>query len=272
MKLKAKELLTSNFFDLLGASIEAHGYEAAGTYVVDNKEAIAAYSTLMYANIPFWDFLDDLLISEIVEMTYVAIGGAWSKIFNALMTEYNPLENFFTDGTSETDGSGSLTKEGEESISKEGSEITTPSGKMLNTRTGDRITEYENRGNIGQGTTYDSATTDPTSDDFYNISKNIIEGKEKEKFNNYKSETSFENYSVEHTFENRADTKSFTDRVDSTTNHEEVEEHRRGNSGIFSKQDLIQREIKLRFNNQVVPILVRMIVDTFNTGVWENDD
>ena len=53
---------------------------------------------------------------------------------------------------------------------------------------------------------------------------------------------------------------------------EKIEENRHGSSGIFSKQDLTQREIDLRLRNRVIPILVRMVVDTFTSGVYSDVD
>ena len=68
------------------------------------------------------------------------------------------------------------------------------------------------------------------------------------------------------------DQKTFGNRVDSTDGTVSIDESRSGNSGIFAKQDFIQREIRLRLNNRIIPIMVRMVVDAINSGVWEDDD
>jgi len=267
--MKAKEILTSEFYGYFAASLETLGYQDASDYVDENKDAISAYSILHYGNVPFWDFLEDMATAEITNMVCIGIGHTWSRIYDVLKKSYDPLENYFTDRTMDTTTEGSITKDGKEKLEKKGKETTAPSGIIQVSQDGEHDIESENTNTIGQGTTYDSATTDPEStSDFYNISKTIAKKKDKETFNDYGTKTSFQNYKVEHEYANRVDEKTFEDRVDYTSSTEGIEEHRNGNSGIFAKQDLIQREIKLRLNNQATPILVRMIVDQLNTGVW----
>ena len=78
------------------------------------------------------------------------------------------------------------------------------------------------------------------------------------------TKTEYDNYKVEKSFDNRVDSTSYDD-------YEEVTD-KKGNSGIFSKQDLTQREVRLRIKNRIVPIYVRMVVDTFSSGVWVDDN
>lgn len=204
----------------------------------------------------------------IADMAFLHMGDAFKRIFDVLTSEYNPFENFFTDGT--------FSKSGTIENTKAGKETTTPSGKIEVSSKGQTSSENENSFSVGQGSTYDTATVNPpaTSDsanDLFNISRNIQHNKVKSKMGDDNGEnlptttTEYKNdYKVE---------KSFTDRVDSTTYDDyEEETHKNGNSGIFSKQDLAQREIKLRLKNRIVSIYVRMVVDTFSTGVWSDED
>lgn len=208
---------------------------------------------------------DDVPEHLIARMAFLHMGSAFKRIFDALTIEYDPLENFFTDGT--------FTKRGSIEDAKTGTETTTPSGKVEVSRKGQSSSESDGSFSVGQGTTYDTATTSPPTDtssanDLYNISRNINKNKVKNVLgddngaNLPTTTTEYkDNYHVEKTYTNRKDTTTFN-------NYSEVTD-KRGNSGIFSKQDLIQREVKLRLKNRIISIYVRMVVDTFSTGVWE---
>jgi hypothetical protein len=175
----------------------------------------------------------------------------------------------------ETTTDSTLEKGGKEIQLIKGKETTAPSGAIHVTETGATVSSTEGSDVVGQGTTYDSASTDPTANDFRNISKTINDTTSRvgsDPNNPRKSTTSYEDYKVDKEFSERSNELEFDDRVDSMNGSEEIEEHRSGNSGIFAKQDLIQREIRLRLNNKLIPILVRMVIDAINSGVWEDDD
>jgi len=201
--------------------------------------------------------------NQLANMAFLHMGDAFKRIFDVLTAEYNPLENFFTDGT--------FTKDGKETLEKKGKESTTPYGSIKREHSGQTSSENDNSFSVGQGTTYDSATvnpptTDAATNDLYNISRNIQHNKVKSILGDGEGQdlptetTTYENHHVDKEFTNRKDERSFEDYEEST--------HKRGNSGIFSKQDLVQREVKLRLKNRIIPIYVRMVVDTFSTGVW----
>lgn len=252
----AKTVLNDSFWNALALLYNAsEDYTEVGDFIYTNLNYFVTYTQITYDDLPFWDSLKDMQSLDIAGVAFLNIGDAYGRIYKALTADYNPLENYFTDRTEHDDVSSDLTKTG--------TEKTQPSGEITTSTNGDREVENEGSTSVGQGTTYDEATTDPTASEFYNISKNIVKGKNKEKFTNYGTTTSYGSgnnaYKVE---------KSFDERTDSTTGDRDVEEHRRGNSGIFSKQDLTRREIELRIRYRVAPILVRMIVDLFNKGVW----
>lgn len=200
---------------------------------------------------------------RIAEIAFLHMGDAFKRIFDVLTAEYDPFENFFTKGD--------FKKSGGFSVEKKGSEESTPTGKMKVVNKGQSTSDSEGSFSVGQGTTYDSATTVPPtttgqSSDLYNLSRDIRKSVVKQVLgdnngNNLPTtETSYENYKV---------TKSYNDREDETTyNNYKEETDKKGNSGIFSKQDLAMREIKLRLKARIVPIYVRMVVDTFSIGVW----
>lgn len=247
----ATTTLTSNFWVLLGARFSAMGHDNIGVIIDDSANYLANYTEITYGDLPFWDTLNDKTQLEIVYMAYLVIGEPFARVFNALDANYNPLENYFTDRTYEESGDGSNTKTGKIK--------TKPEGKIKTYTNGDRKREYTNHGTTDQGTTYDN------NQDFVNIAKHLTDGTVKDSFTNYGTTTEYPNGADQYSV-----TQEFTNVKDTAESSKEGEEHRSGNSGIFSKQDLTQREIDLRLRNKVAPILVRMVVDVFNTGVWRS--
>ena len=255
--MKAQEVLTANFWREFGSMADTDGYHAV-LLALDDPDAVEGYSIIKYSDLPFWDWLEDYSDLKRAELAYTVCGQAIGKVAEALAKNYDPLENFFTDGTSDTDYGKTVTKTGKET--------TTPSGTITHSRTGEHEIENENMASLGQSTTYDDADSsvpnplDTADSSLVNVGRNINKGKSKETFNNYADTTSYTNYKVEKEYDYVAEAQSGTDST---------EEHRSGNSGIFSKQDLTQREINLRLRNLLVPIIVRQVVDVFNSGVWQ---
>lgn len=255
--MKAQEVLTANFWREFGSMADTDGYHAV-LLALDDPDAVEGYSIIKYSDLPFWDWLEDYSDVKRAELAYTVCGHALGKVAEALAKNYDPLENFFTDGTSETDYGKTVTKTGKET--------TTPTGSISHTRNGEHEIENQNTVSLGQSTTYDNADSsvpnplDTADSSLVNVGRNIGKGKSKETFNNYADTTSYTNYKVEKEYDDVADAQSGTDST---------EEHRSGNSGIFSKQDLTQREINLRLRNLLVPIIVRQVVDVFNSGVWQ---
>lgn len=247
----ATTILTSEFFSLFSQKYPGN---TDATYmpniINNNKDAIAAYCMLTYGSLPFWDELDDMTTQEIANIAYIAIGANVMRIFDALATKYDPLENYFVEREMGTDTLGTVTKSG--------NKVKNPTGSISTTSGGTKSTTYNNQGNIGQATTFE----DYGDNDFRNVSKNIATGSINEGFNGYGTTTSYNNYS---------ETESYNNIQDETDMNETVTESRHGNSGIFRKQELTSAEIELRVKSKFIPILCRMIVDLFNTGVYYAD-
>ena len=187
-------------------------------YVLERfKDEIVAYTEMMY----------DTLYA-------MCMGNSFHKIFEALTTQYDPLENFFTRRmlTDSTNGSNTRT------------------GGYSDTPSGSKTRSFTNYGNIGQGTTFESYG----DGDFRNISKTKTDGTINEGYSNY------------------SETRSYQNMKDDILSTKSVSENKNGNSGIFSKQDLTTREIALRLKHRIIPIFVRMCVDVVNKGVWKDDD
>lgn len=235
MAIQIQEILTSDFYTELANDFNEAGhteiYSMMGTYI----QAIVDYSRMMFDGLMAMDFLEDKDDARRAAMCYVCMGEAFVRVFDALVADYNPLENFFTDRTMSDDASSGMTR----------------TGGYTDTPTGSRVQEYENYGNVGQGTTFESYG----DNDFRNISKTIANGKVKD------------GYTVGYNEKRVYDSMKDTGNVE-----RDVEEHKKGNSGIFSKQDLTNREIQLRLKNRIVPTLVRMVVDVLNKGVWSDGD
>lgn len=241
-----------------------------------NMTELASYSTLHYGNVGIMPYLDSMLPSEKAAVTLMEMGMAFERIASILLAEYDPLENYFTDRDMTTTYDLDNTKNGTETNSRSGKEVVTPSGSITSTDSG--ITERSTDGSnsVSQGTTYDNAGFSPTAtDEFRNMGKtinNVTEREGSDPQNPRTSTTSYQNFKTEREYVNLQDQKTFGNRVDSTDGTVSIDESRSGNSGIFAKQDLIQREIRLRLNNRIIPIMVRMVVDVINSGVWEDDD
>lgn len=256
--MKAQEVLTIEFWRKFSDLANTDGYRDLVSALFDVNSVIN-YSKLKYADLPFWDWLEDYSDVNRAELAYTVCGHALGKVAEALAKNYDPLENFYTDGTSDTDYG--------KTVTKSGTEKTVPEGTVTHYRQGEHTVELENSSSLGQSTTYDDASSsiptplDMADSSLVNVGRNINKGKTKENFTDFGDTTTYtNNYQIKKQFEDYADTQSGTDST---------EEHRSGNSGIFSKQDLTQREINLRLRNLLVPIIVRQVVDVFNSGVWQ---
>lgn len=259
------EILTNDFWTSLATNFTNNNHETLGTAISNSSETILKSTILSYEGLKILPFAATLTTTELASTAYLVMGEAFSRIFDALSEKYDPLENFFTDGQVKTDDTITFHKDGKEINTRNGNETTTPTGKILNETSGSREREYNGRENVGQGTTFESFS----DNDFRNISKNIEKGTDKETFNNYVNATSYDAHKVTHSYDNVTSELSFDSREDTSTTDGTVTSSKRGNSGIFSKQDLTAREIKLRLNYKPMSILIRMVVDVFNSGVWE---
>lgn len=260
LKTEVWEKITAKFEEEFGAT------SAVSTFVSDYEDELEDYVGFDYHGL-MTIVPDGTSSDKIASIAFMHMGHAFERIFFALNSHYNPLENFFTDGT--------FTKDGNVEVSKEGTERTTPSGEVIVEKEGKTYSTSDGSFDVGQGSTYDASTTTPptttsSASDLFNISRDIKHNEVESTFgdksgsNHPKTTTSFDDYKVEKTYEDFKQTTTYDD-------YEETE-HKSGNSGIFSKQDLTQREVKLRLKNRILPIYVRMVVDTFSTGVWASDN
>lgn len=237
-------VLNSAFWNELGALFNEDEYTDLGNLIQDKGAVLAAYSSMNYGNLEFFEWLSGMPTADIAAIAYLDMGLAFYKVYKALTANYNPLENYFTDRTysESVDGSNE----------RSGSVESTPSGTVSNTYSGTKETENNEGTSTLEGTAYDD-------ENFRNISKNTVDTTIYERFNQYGSTTSYNGYKVTQTY------NKLTDEQEAS---KDGSENRSGSSGIFSKQDLTQREIDLRLKNRIFPILVRMVVDVLNAGVY----
>lgn len=244
----AETILTSEFF-----------YQFASQYTEDEpvRAFILEYDQELYKHVVInykgLGFMEDLYTEQTIANAVYAfslMGDNVKRIYDALVTDYDPLANYFTDRTEDTEKEGSNVKSG--------NKTTTPSGSVTSSMSGTRDKEFTNYGSESAATTFDDPGT-VESPNFSPTAKTRQTGTVKDKFTNYGSTTSYNQYSV---------TETYNDITDAQESTEGVEEHRSGNSGIFSKQDLTQRELALRETNMFIKTFVRMLVDAFNKGVW----
>lgn len=245
---KAQEILTSEFFNKFALNYGMPVSEQnLMTWIVTHENHLAKHVVLNYKDL---EFFDDLEVGETefnANYAFALLGINILRIYNALVVDYNPLENYFTDRTMGTTTDNTDTRTGD--VEK------TKGGSIDNAKFGSRNRNYNGHTNLGQATTFETFG----DNDFRNVSKNTENGTITDTFSGYGTTTTFHNY-VENT-----KYKTLQDKHDG---QEDIEEHRSGNSGIFSKQDLTQRELTLRESNLFMKTFVRMLVDAFNTGVW----
>jgi len=234
MAIQIQEILTLEFFNEFSTLFTQAGREDIHDYIMENYITMTQFAQMTYEGLLALDYLEDLSSSHRARIAFTSIGDAFPKIFDALVADYNPLENFFTD------------REMTDNLDSD----STRTGGYTDTPTGQKTRSFTDQGNIGQGTTFESYG----DNDFKNISKTITSGTINDGFQNYQEQ------------------RTFNSLKDEGNADREVEEHKHGNSGIFSKQDLTKREISLRLSYRLRPLLVRMIVDVFNKGVWADED
>lgn len=275
--MKAKTVLNDEYWTEFKAQATSMNLtRTVQVMSVVNVSDFTNFTALHYGEVGILSHLEPMTVAQRASVTLMEMGMAFERIASILLAEYDPLENYFTNRDMTTTYDLDNTKSGTETNTRSGKETVTPSGSVTSTDSG--ITERSTDGSnaVSQGTTYDNAGFSPeATDEFRNIGKTINNVTEKEGSdpnNPRTSTTSYQNFKTEREYSNFQDQKTFGNRVDSTDGTVSIDESRSGNSGIFAKQDLIQREIRLRLNNRIIPIMVRMVVDSINSGVWEDDD
>lgn len=184
----------------------------------------------------------------------------WEKMYLALQTEYNPLENYdriedttetlTKEGSEENEKTGSETdtKSGTESIEKQGSEIDTPNGT-------ETVTTNENYNG------YNSSQSVPVSDSTATTS--FTNRNNTRSFNQRKDVQSFQDRADTHSFTDRKDTLSFVDRSDTRT----IDGHIHGNIGVTTSQQMLESELQLR-TYDLVNVIYKEIADHFLLSVY----
>lgn len=234
MAVMVQEILNDDFFYALANYFSLAGRNDIFDFINSQHTSLIGFSALSYEGLYALDSLEDVDTAEVAGFVYATIGESFPKIYDALVADYNPLENYFTD------------REMSDTLDSD----STRTGGYTDAPSGTKRRSFTDYGNIGMGTTFESFG----DNDFRNISKTKTNGTIND---------GFENYQEQRTYNSLKDTGN-SDRS--------ITENRSGSSGIFSKQDLTEREVKLRIRYRLKPILVRMCVDVINKGVWKNED
>lgn len=234
MAIQMQEILTDNFFGLLANKFREDDRQDIYEYIENDHASLSLFAEMSYERLFALDFLENRTEQERANICYVAIRDSFPKIYDALVANYNPLENFFTD------------REMTDNLDSD----STRTGGYTDTPSGSKTRSYTDHGVTGMGTTFESFG----DSDFRNISKTKTDGTINDGFNDYQEQ------------------RVYNSMKDEGNADRSIEEHKRGNSGIFSKQDLTKREISLRLSYRLRPLFVRMCVDVFSKGVWELAD
>lgn len=245
----AETILTSEFFYQYALNYDM---DPAGsnlmTFIIKYQQHLAKYVVVNYKGLEFMEDLNPMETTFNATYAFMLIGDAVKRIYDALTVDYDPLENYFTDREMGTTTGNTDVRTG--GVDK------TIGGSIGTTRTGSRERVYDGHTNVGQATTFE----DFGDNDFKNVSKNTESGKITDEYKSFGTTTTYNGYNEK---------TQYNQLQDKHDGQEDIEEHRSGNSGIFSKQDLTQRELALRQNNLFVKTFVRMLVDAFNAGVWQ---
>ena len=184
----------------------------------------------------------------------------WEKMYLAIQTEYNPLENYdrvedttetlTKEGTEETakTGSESNEKTGTESVEKQGSETSTPDG-----------TETVTTQNNYNG--FNSSQSVPVQDSTQTTS--FTQRSDTLSFTNRKDVQSFQNRKDTLSFTDRKDTLSFDERTDTRT----IDGHIHGNIGVTTSQQMLESELQLR-TYDLATVIYKDIADHFLLSVY----
>lgn len=244
----AETILTSEFFHQFASQYDED--EPVRVFILEYDVELHKHVVINYKGLAF---MEDLYAEQAIAnavYAFALMGDNVKKIYDALVTDYNPLENYFTDRTENTEKSGSNVKSG--------NKTTTPAGSVVSEMNGTRNRTYNNYGSESAATTFDDPGT-VAQPNYSPTTSNKQKGTINDGFTNYGTTTRYNSYSVTETYNNITDAQE---------DSEDITEHRSGNSGIFSKQDLTQRELALRQSNLFIKTFVRMLVDAFNVGVW----
>lgn len=247
--MKIQEILTNSFFYRFAQWYDGEEYEDVKDYFETFQTQFYHHVVLNYDGLQCWDYLATMSTNEISEYAFSLLGENIARIYNALVVNYNPLENYFTDRTMNTDRSNTQTKTGNKDVQKMGIVATTSTGTKERT--------YTNHSNTGAATTFEDPAT------FRDVSKDTMTGSIRDGYVGYGTNTIYGAAGTP------LSEKTIYDTSVEDSGGEDITENRSGNSGIFSKQDLTQRELTLRQTNLFMKTAVRMFVDAFNTGVWE---
>jgi hypothetical protein len=234
MAIQMQEILNDDFFYALANYFTLGGRQDIFDFINSQHASLIGFSKLSYEGLYALDSLEGVDTAEVAGFVFAAIGNSFPKIYDALVADYNPLENYFTD------------REMSDNLNSD----TTRTGGYTDTPSGKKSREWTDNGVTGMGTTFESYS----DDDFRNINKTKSTG------------------SIDDGFEDYHEARVYNSLKDAGKADRKIKENRSGNSGIFSKQDLTEREIKLRLRYRLKPILVRMCVDVMSKGVWAVED
>lgn len=217
-------------------------------------------------------------MSTIGKLIFNICGKNWDYLWNALFSDYDPIENYNSEETETTSGSGNTTHGGSDTMSRSGSDTHTLSGSDSTKDSGtDTFTDSGDDVTTNTGdTTSTNTNTDGTSE-----TVNTVSGFNSDEFSNDNKSITTVNQTVTDKREDNltstlshgkstAETKDMTVAttygksdselidISTTTNYNNTENRsdsesrtlkRHGNIGVTTSQQMIESEIELRKKN-----------------------
>lgn len=222
--------------------------------------------------------LSDEQKTKIGKLVFDVCGKNWDYMYNAMFSDYNPIENYNADETETTTGSGNTTHGGSDTTARTGTNTHTLSGADTTTETGtDKFAESGDDVTKNTGTT----TNENVNDNGTSETINGIAGFNSDEYSKDTKSTTTVNQTVTDTRtddltetfthgKNTEETKDLTDTttygrtdtenvdISETTNYNNTENRsdsetrtlkRHGNIGVTTSQQMIESELELRKKN-----------------------
>lgn len=193
--------------------------------------------------------------NKIAELCYKKYGYSWEKVWTAVISEYNPIENYKMERTETgtekiTDNE---TQNGSNTTNENGSDTSTNSGSIKNVQGGS---------NTEEGTA--STTTDTSNDVYgYDSTNGVPETKSHTAQNGNNSNTinfgateeSTDTRSNTLTKTNESEVKSNNTRNGTQDKNNSLTITQSGNIGVTTSQQMVESEIKLRFDYKIFDLI-----------------
>ena len=245
-RVMMSDVCTSDFFSELGSLVGGD----AGQYISDNKDSFADEIIVNYNMGCEAIFKDNLDMA--VRMVHNRCSLSITRVYDAIIKEYNPITNASLTETLEHSGNDTTSKSntegtqygGEDALSHEGTD-----GRTVNGNSNATSNETETV------TTYDGSTSEPIHSTNFS-GQNSGESTESMTYGRVEVST-------------YGKTKEFNSEGELIVNYNNtLTKTREGNIGIVSFPKLIEDEELFRYRRTFTQFVIACVINVISTGVW----